>query len=209
MARRKYVAVSLMLVSFLAAAGKDKKKIILPVDVLQARTILVVVDPDAGMVIEDPNGNRNARADVEQALMKWGRYEMVMDASNADLIITVRKGYGKMAQPTIGGVPINGRPVVLQPTDSGGRAGGRQGNAPDPGDPSNAQYPSGPPAARSEAGPSQDMFAVYRGGRDNPLQSSPVWRYSAKNALEAPAVQAVEEFRKVVAEAEKQQAAQP
>src|SRR5260370_16084541 len=115
---RRNFTVFILLVSCLSAFGKDKKKVLLPTDVLQARTVLVVVDPDAGLVVQDPNGNRNAREDVEKALMKWGRFSMAMDASNADLIITVRKGYGKMAQPTIGGVPINDRPVVLQPTES-------------------------------------------------------------------------------------------
>ncbi len=206
---RKSFAVFLLLVSCLSAAAKDKKKVLLPTDVLQARTVMVVVDPDAGLVVQDPNGNRNAREDVEKALMKWGRFSMAMDASSADLIITVRKGYGKMAQPTIGGIPINNRPVVLQPTESGGRAGGRVGNPPNIGDPSNSQYPSEGPTAQTEIGPSQDMFVVYRGGRDNPLESSPVWRYTAKNALQSPAVPAVEEFQKLVTEAEKQQAAKP
>jgi hypothetical protein len=206
---RRGFTVFILLVSCLSAIGKDKKKVLLPTDVLQARTVMVVVDPDAGLVVQDPNGNRNAREDVEKALMKWGRFSMAMEALNADLIIRVRKGYGKMAQPTIGGVPINDRPVVLQPTESGGRAGGRVGNPPNAGDPSNSQYPPGGPGPQAEIGPSQDMFVVYRGGRDNPLDSAPVWRYTAKNGLQSPAVPAVEEFQKLVAEAEKQQAAKP
>ncbi len=205
---RRSFAVSILLLSCLFAVGKDKKKVLLPADVLQARTVLVVVDPDAGVAIQDPNGNRAAREDVEKALMKWGRYSMAMDASNADLIITVRKGYGKMAQPGIGGVPINNRPVVLQPTDSGGRMGGRAGNPPNAGDPSDTQYPSGP-HPQTEVGSSQDMFVVYRGGRDNPLDSPAVWRDAAKNALQSPGVPAVEEFQKLITEAEKQQAAKP
>src|SRR5579863_678384 len=90
-----------LLACFLVAGGKDKKKIVLPADVLEARMILVVVDPDAGIAIDAPNANRTAQEDVEKALMNWGRFELAMDASNADLIISVRKGNGKMAQPTI------------------------------------------------------------------------------------------------------------
>ena len=36
-----------------------------------------------------------------------------MEASTADLVISVRKGNGKIAQPTIGGVPTNDRPVIF------------------------------------------------------------------------------------------------
>jgi hypothetical protein len=53
------------------------------------------------------------------------------------------------------------------------------------------------------------MFAVYRGRRDDPLDSTPVWRLSAKDALRSPSVPAVDEFRKLIVEAEKQQAANP
>jgi hypothetical protein len=53
------------------------------------------------------------------------------------------------------------------------------------------------------------MFVVYRGKRDDALDRPAVWRFSAKDALRSPAVPAVEEFRRVIAEAEKQQAANP
>ncbi len=61
------------------------------------------------------------------------------------------------------------------------------------------------PRISNEIGRAEDTFEVYRGGIKYPLDSSPVWRYSAKDALRAPNVPAVEQFRKVVAEAEKQQ----
>jgi hypothetical protein len=102
-----------LLLSCLVGAAKDKKKALLPTDVLQAQTVLVVVDPNVGVTVEDPNANRTAREDVEKALMKWGRFSLATDASTADLIITVSKGNGKIAQPTIQGGPINNRPVVL------------------------------------------------------------------------------------------------
>jgi hypothetical protein len=53
------------------------------------------------------------------------------------------------------------------------------------------------------------MFAVFRGKRDDALHSSPVWRYIAKDALRSPSVPAVDAFRKLIAEAEKQKAATP
>lgn len=189
------------------AAGKNKKKILLPADVLQARTVLVVIDPDAGVSPESPNANRAAQGDVEKALMQWGRFELANDASTADLVITVRKGSGKIAQPTIGGIPNNNRPIIFEPTDSGGRVGGSRGTPPAPGDPTAPQNPN--PTPQVEVGPPDDMFVVYRGKRENVLQFPPVWRYSAKGALNSPQVPAVDAFRKLIAEAEKQQASNP
>jgi hypothetical protein len=63
-----------------------------------------------------------------------------------------------------------------------------------------------------EAGSSQDTFVVYRGSTEpdqSPLDAPAVWRYSAKNALESPSVPAVEVFRKLMAESEKQLASHP
>jgi hypothetical protein len=114
---------------------------------------------------------------------------------------------GKIAQPTVGGVPLNNRPIIFEPTDSGGRIGGHSGNPSQVGDPTNSQPES--PRPQVEAGQAQDMFAVYRGKREDALDSSAVWRYSAKDALRSPGVPAVEEFKKLIAEAEKQKAARP
>ncbi|HEY1985791.1 MAG TPA: hypothetical protein VGG85_10295 [Terracidiphilus sp.] len=207
---RKNFTLFILLLSCLSASGKDKKKALLPADVLQARTVLVLVDPDAGESIRDPNANRNAREAVEKALANWGRFSLVMEETSADLVITVRKGNGNIAEPSIGGVPVNNRPVVLQPADGGGRGGVGVGRPPVPGDGTDSQYPSQGPHPQAEIGSSQDMFVVYRGNHNNdPLAAPSVWRYTAKNALQSPSVPAVEEFRKLIAEAEKQAAAKP
>ena len=50
---------------------------------------------------------------------------------------------------------------------------------------------------------------VYRGKVDDPLTSSPVWRYEAKNALKPHNVPAVDAFRKAVSEAEQAAAKRP
>ena len=206
MLSRKGLVVSVLLTWCLIGAAKDKKKGLLPADVLQARTVLVLVDPKAGVAIEHPNADRTAREDVEKALMQWGRFNLVMEGADADLVITVHKGSGKIAQPTIGGIPTNNRPVVMEPTESGGRIGGRQGNPGYPGDPSSSQSPN--PQPQVEMGGAQDMFVVYRGNKanlqDSPLAAPPVWRYTAKDALESPDVPAVEVFRKAIADTEKQ-----
>ena len=203
----KILAISISLLCCVGAGAKGKKKILLPADVLQAQTVLVVIEPEAGMNIEAPMGNRKAQDDVEKALMNWGRFRLVEDVSSADLVISLRKGSGKLAQPTIGGIPQNNRPVILQPSDSGGRAGGSAGTPPQYGDPTRRQSPD--PTPQVEVGEPDDMFVVYRGKRDNALDSPPVWRYSARDALRSPSVPAVDVFRRLIIEAEKQQAANP
>ncbi len=57
---RKLLAVTTIILCSALAPAKDKKKTILPVDVLRARTVLVVVDPTAGVDARDPNANRAA-----------------------------------------------------------------------------------------------------------------------------------------------------
>src|SRR5215475_630265 len=128
--RIRLVAAILVLSTSLAFAGDDKKPV-LPVYVLRAETVFVLIDPDAGTSPSSPMANQQARDDVEKALMKWGRFRMAMNAEDADLIVVVRKGSGKSVQPTIGGLPTNDRPVILQPRDDGIRVGVQQGHPPD------------------------------------------------------------------------------
>jgi hypothetical protein len=184
------------------AIAKDKKKAVLPEDVLRARTVLVVIDPEAGEPLDQPRSNGNARENVEKALTEWGRFNVVMDGQESDLVIAVRTGSGSAMRPTVRGGPIDQRPGVGQSTDSTIRIGGQRGQPPPLNDPSAEPQNQGPHISH-EVGPSQDMFAVYRGGTAAPLESSPVWRYIAKDCLQAPNVSAVEEFRKALAEAEK------
>jgi hypothetical protein len=95
--------------------AKDKKKVVLPDYVLKAKTVLIVINPDAGTSLQNPNANWIARQDVERAIMNWGRLELAMDPLTADLVISLRRGTGKMVSPTIGG-PDN-RPVIFDPSD--------------------------------------------------------------------------------------------
>jgi len=211
---RKLLAVTaIILCSALASA---KKKAILPVDVLRARTVLVIVDPTAGVDARDPNANRAAREDVEKALDQWGRFTLVQEGLTADLVVMVRKGNGKFIQPTIGGTPINGTPPVSggttsTPTQTTTRGGVRSGST-GPNDPANAGTQPSTPEPQIEAGSAQDMFVVYRGSTDpnwSPLDAPAVWRYSGKDALASPSVPAVEAFRKLIAESEKELASHP
>jgi hypothetical protein len=186
----------------LPAAAKDKKKVSLPEYVLRASTVLVVVSPGAGEPIDQPIANSTARENVEKAFSEWGRFRLVLDGEESDLVIAVRTGSGKMMRPTIKGGPIDQRGGVGQGTDSTIRIGAQQGHPPvnNPG-----TDPQGGPHIGNEIGATEDTFEVYRGGVSDPLDSPAVWRYVAKDCLRAPTVSAVEEFRKAIAEAEKPQ----
>src|SRR6267143_2120048 len=114
--------------------AKDKKKT-LPDVVLRARTVLIVIRPDAGEPLDRPTANATARGNVEKALMEWGRLQPVMDGQQADLVIAVRAGTGRISGPTMKGGPIDSRPTVGQQTDTGIRIGAQQGHAPPLNDP--------------------------------------------------------------------------
>src|ERR1700722_15449468 len=198
----RILAVTAMILCSALAAGKDKKKTILPADVLKARTVLVVVDPSAGVDVTDPNANRIARTDVVKALDQWGRFTLVQEGFTADLVMVVRKRNGKLVQSTIGGTPINGtQPVgggtTTSPSDTTPRGGVRWGG--NPNEPASAGTRPSTPQPGLESGPQLDMLTVYRGTSNpnvNPLDSPPVWRYYKKDALDSPSVPAVEAFRK-------------
>jgi hypothetical protein len=197
----RIIAFSLLLSCPIIATAKDKKKILLPTDVLEARTVLVVVDPSAGIALDAPNANREALENVENALTHWGRFRLVRSEYNADLVILVRKGNGKIAQPTIGGVPIDNRPVIVEPTTDASLE-----HPPMPGE-ARPRYPN--PHPQMEAGPSGDIFAVYRGKRENATDYPAVWRFNGEDGLRSPGVPAVDAFRKLIVEAETQRDAHP
>jgi len=198
------IALLIILAASWVTLAKDKNKNVLPAYVLNAHTVLVMIEPDAGAPITDLTGNKKALDEVERAISKWGWLTPVQDAQTADLIITIRKGHDRMVEPTIGGGPINDRPVVVQSTDSSVRVAGR-GRQPDSSaDPANGpQNPSVHP--QTEIGSANDSFTVYQGKVEHPLERAPTWRYIGKNALRGPSVPAVTEFRKAVEETQKQQ----
>src|SRR2546421_4844874 len=196
----------LLLVFSPLAIADDKKKILLPAYVLRARTVLVLIDPDAGTSMTSPLANKTAQEDVEKALMKWGRLAPVLEGQDADLVITVRKGSEKIVQPTIGGEPTNDRPIIVQQTDNSIRIGAQQGHP--VGAPQTTPQDT-KPHAQMEAVPPEDVFLVYDGSRGPRPDGTPVWHYMAKNGLRSPGVPAVAEFRKIIEAAEKEQKGKP
>jgi hypothetical protein len=199
---------SALLVAILLAStapAKDKKKALLSPYILRARTAVVVIDPDAGEPLDEPNANANARTAVEKALLEWGRFDLLSQGQETDLIIVVRTGNGKAMRPTMKGGAIDQRPVSAESTDSTIRIGAQHGQPPPLEGGQSIPDPNRGPHVSNEVGPSEDMFEVYRGNVPNPLDSMVVWRHIAKDCLREPKVTAVEEFRKAIAEAEKPQ----
>lgn len=196
--------IAVLLASTAPAKDKKKDKALFPPEILRARTAVVVIDPDAGEPLDEPYANANARTAVEKALMEWGRFDLLTQGQETDLIIVVRTGNGKAMRPSVRGGSIDQPPIRGESTDSTIRIGAQHGQPP----PLQGQTLPDPipgPHVGNEVGPSEDMFEVYRGNIPNPLDSGPVWRYIGKKCLREPKVTAVEEFRKAIAEAEKPQ----
>ena len=183
------------------SGAKNKKKQLLSDDILQAHKVLVVVHPDASEAVTNPMANRNAQDEVERALSKWGRFELVMEAQSADLVFAVRKG--NPSGPVISHSPADNRTVVFQPGIGDARVGEQQGRPPDVTSPMPGGMGNRGPQLGSQIGSSDDTLEVYRGGVEYPLDSPPVWRYTARDALNAPHDAAVEQFRKAIDESEK------
>jgi hypothetical protein len=227
MRRRSCVVAAiagLLLLPALAFA-KDKPKSTLSNYVLQARTVVVVIDPNAGVSLDDPQANQLAQRDVETALLNWGRFQPILAGQNADLVIVVRRGTGKLAAGTVNDPRQGRRPVAVDPTNNGISVGMQRGQPPpyagdvpdasQSGQTEEQNMPGRPisdqPHPQAEIGnaSSEDSFLVYRGKVDDPLDSSPMWRYEAKDALKPHKVPAVDVFRKAVNESEQAVAKQP
>ena len=210
MRRRAFQSLAVPVLAGLLLTGASAKnaKPALPAYILHAHTVAVIIDPQAGINAEDPNANQTALRDVETALDNWGRFQPVL-ARKADLVIVIRKGSGKLAQQTISDPRQNSRVGVIRPTDDGISVGAQHGT-PNGGPPGGIDDGTGSARPQLEVGGGEDSFAVYEGGIDaaDPTDSAPGWRWVRKDGLHSHDVPAVAEFRKAVAEAEKQAAKQ-
>jgi len=120
-------AMALVVILVGMASANKKEKVVLPDYVWKAKTVLVVILPDAGEPTDDPFANRRAQEEVEKAFMKWGRFQLTLDAELADLVVGVRKGTGRIANPTVNGGPVDSRPGTVEATDDAIRVGVTEG----------------------------------------------------------------------------------
>jgi hypothetical protein len=155
-----------------------------------------------------------AQKDVETALMNWGRYEPVIGTTDADMIIVIRRGHGRLVDATISDPRQNDRAGVINPTDNGIGVGAQHGSQPPLGGADGSgRYPQSqlPQSQASqpqiEIGDVDDSFTVFNGKVEKPLDGAPGWKYVAKDGLRSHGVPAVDEFRKAVAAADKAAAA--
>jgi len=140
------------------------------------------VDGDAfrpGLVPED----RQAIADVEDALRAWNRYSLTAQRNEAELLFIVRKG--RIASVHVGGT-IGTTPYPGQ-SPAGGSGSSGQGS----GGTVRGVNVGG------EAGPPDDILEVYMLNSDG-SQGTKIWQRSIPDGLNAPQVNLVAELKKAV-----------
>jgi len=204
----KCVLLAIGLSAMVPAFAKDDAPM-MPPYILRARTVAVVIDTEAGVSVRDPNANQTARKDVETALLNWGRFEPLMSAEGADLVILIRKGSKGPADVAISDPRQNRRGGVIEPIDDGISVGVQRGPSNQTGR-TTRPVPQGPADTKpvAQAGTPGDVFQVFDGKTEKPLDGVPGWQYVKKDGLHAHDVPAVAAFRKAIDEAEKQAAQQ-
>ena len=159
------IALALVLVPAIALAqGKSKKQPKLSAVFENAR--YVYVEAIGGQEF-DPRldtDDRQAIADVDEALNKWDRYVLTMQRDHADLIFVVRKG--RLAEARVGVQVGSGRQTV-------------------PRGPVNGPLPGSGVAVGGEAGPPDDLLEVYL-PNPNDARGTLVWQHTLRDGLNGP-----------------------
>lgn len=199
----KSIAVLLALVAPLALA-KDKKKDTLPAVFSNAHYVYVQCEDGdimkPGLFPED----RDAIANVQDALKDWNRYSLTLDRKDADLIIIVRKGRLAAAQ-------ARGDIGVGRPPDIGGSFPSRNPAGPgntDPGRTPDRTDTVDSLGARGEVGPNDDTLRVFALTPQGKL-SGPLWSREMKDGLDAPDVSLLRALREAVDRSYPPQSARP
>lgn len=144
----------------------------------------------------DPNLNpddREAIADVQDALSNWHRYVLVTDRDEADLVIVVRRG--RAAEAGVGMSPRGG-------PNSGGIGVGSGGAQQSPGQgragaPMGGQMGGPGIETTGEMGPADDFFEVCQHNTEGTL-TTPLWERTMPDGLDAPRVLLFQQFREAV-----------
>ncbi len=189
MQRTRLVACLVLLVS-VAASPADKKKATVDPRLLTAQFVCIVSASGDDLDPSTQSGDRAAIIAVEQAIKSWGRFRVVYNQDNADVLLVVRTGRYVRASTggtvPIGPVPIPGKPGPV--TGGGIRIGGEPAK-------------TGPEV--DAANVSDDMISIYdnRTALDNMKSTSVLWRKIMRHGLAASPngkVPLVEELKKDV-----------
>jgi hypothetical protein len=199
----KSIAVLLAVLAPVSFA-KNKKKDTLPAVFSNARFVYVQAEDGdilkPGLFPED----REAIANVQDALKDWNRYALTLHRNDADLIIIVRRGRLASAQ-LHGGLAAGNQPVIggsyprRNPAGAGSSA---PGDDPDRTDRADAL------GARTEVGPNDDTLRVFSLTPQGKL-SGPLWSREMKDGLDAPDVLLVRFLKDAVDHDYPQQPAAP
>ncbi len=185
-----FKSIAILLTAFAPLAlAKDKKKDTLPAVFSNARYVYVrAEDGDImkpGLFPED----RDAIANVQDALKDWKRYALTINRNDADLVIIVRKGRLASAQ-------LHGGISTGTQTGISGSSPNRNPNGPGSSDPGRTD--SGDTlGARGEVGPADDTLRVFSLSPQGKL-SGPFWSREMKDGLDAPNVMLLRALRDAV-----------
>jgi hypothetical protein len=121
--------------------------------------------------------DREAVANVQNAILGWGQYQLAARRSEANLIVFIRKGRVASGNAGVRVHVGTSNPAPGAPTQTGSAAA---------------------PLGGAEVGPAQDIFWVYSLDPDGKL-SGPVWQKTLKDGLVAPHLILFEKFKEDVA----------
>lgn len=167
--RTLFLGITLLSFGF-ACAHAAKSKDTLPPILLSSHYVYVeALDGDQfdpHLIPED----RQAIANVQQAIQKWKRYIVTVKRKDAELVFVVRKGRIASVQPRVGvggGSETGGRPDVLH-------AG-----------------------ASADVGGPDDLLEVYVLLPDG-TRSGPIWTRSMKDGLDPPNMALFQQLKQAV-----------
>jgi hypothetical protein len=178
------------------APAKAKKDALLSKLFCQAQYVYVEAYEGDALNPNVAPEDRGAVDAVEQRIERWGRYTLVYEPRQADLVWVVwkeRKGGNRLPGQPSGVPPMN----MPQPNDPGSGPGQNPGGPGQPGAPGGPRQnpggvggPDGVGISNGGPGvgavwPVNDQLAVYMPQNDESLES-PIWKKSEKDGLEPP-----------------------
>ena len=187
----KITFLLLVLLPTAALAQHKAKKPIVPAIFNHAQYVYVeAVDGQEFDPRLNPD-DRQAIADVRDAVGQWNRYPLTMRREDADIVIVVRKGRA-----------VEGKAGVIIGTSSGPGAGsgsGPQGN-PSPGQPRGQNGPGVGVVGGGEVRTPDDLFEICQLNTDGTL-SIPLWMRTFPDGLDGPKGMLFEQFKDAVEKA--------